>query len=505
MRFSALNALFLWLSVSVSVAAENSLTPTLYELDLDTPPQLSQELPLKQIIAQNIPKKALVIGNGAYSEARLKNPVNDANAVAKALQDLGFDVNAPTNLDLRQMDAEIERFAQELTEGGVGVFYYAGHGVQVNSENYLIPLDAELDYENDVKYDAVPLGKVINAMEAAKTKVNILIIDACRDNPFYRRWGSRSRGLTTVRGLEDVEATQGWVIAFATAPGDVAEDGWNSDHSPFTYHLLRHLKNPNQDVILMLRDVRNDVLAVTNNEQRPWVREFLTESFYFNPVAVNPTPRPQPLPSPSPQPTTARVTPPSPSPSPIKPPANNTPLISRATNVDYTPLRELLQAGKWKEADLLTWNLMLAAAKREDEGWLDRNSLENFACEDLAIMDQEWKDTSNGKFGFGIQKKLWQEVGSPKWNDPREAWRRLYIRLGWKTGTEYEWTGYVAYNNLTFNPQNAPEGHLPRAFLAIWEVWGGGVWGKIIGVFFSRTATCKLSESGFTGLKDFQD
>lgn len=464
-RSIALKALLIWLSVSFSVSAENSLTPSLSDLELDTPPRLSQELLLKQIIAQNISKKALVIGNSAYQEGKLRNPVNDAKAVAKALQELGFDVNPQTDLDLRSMDEEIERFSSELKEGGVGVFYYAGHGVQVNGENYLIPLNADLKREKDVLFDAYPLGKVINAMESAKTKVNILIIDACRDNPFYRRWGSQKRGLTAVRGLEEVEATQGWVIAFATAPGDVAEDGGNLDNSPFTYHLLRHLKNPNQKILEMLRDVRNDVVRATNYTQKPWVEEFLLDDFYFNPVAVNS--------SPSPQPTTAIITRPSPSPSPIKPPSNNTPLISRATGVNYSELRQLLQAGKWKEADQLTYDLMLAAAKREDEGWLDTNSLENFACEDLAIMDQEWSNASNGKFGFGVQKKLWQEVGSPKDDAPIETWRRLYIRLGWKTGTENESSGYVDYDNLTFNPQNAPEGHLPR--FGWMEGFGGGI------------------------------
>ncbi|MGK7886549.1 MAG: caspase domain-containing protein [Crocosphaera sp.] len=237
----------------------------------------------RQLIAQNLPRKALVIGNAAYRKGGLNNPVNDANAVAKALRDLGFDVTPRTNLNLRSMHEEIEQFSQELTEGGVGLFYYAGHGVQVQGENYLIPLEAQLKREKDVKYDAYPLGKVMNTMEVAKTRINILIIDACRDNPFYRSWRSQNRLITRVKGLEELEANQGWFIAFATAPGMVAEDGKEFSNSPFTYHLLRHLKTPGEDIDLMFRRVKKDVLKATNNEQRPWVRNGLLDPFHLNP------------------------------------------------------------------------------------------------------------------------------------------------------------------------------------------------------------------------------
>ncbi len=497
-RFYALKALLIWLSLSVAVTAETSPKAALSNFDLVIPSNLSKNPQLRQLIAQNLPRKALVIGNAAYREGRLNNPVNDANAVAKALLDLGFDVNPRTNLNKRSMDEEIEQFSQELTEGGVGVFYYAGHGVQVKGENYLIPLEAQLKREKDVQYDAYPLGKVINAMEAAKTRINILIIDACRDNPFYRRWRSPNRGLTRVRGLEEVEATQGWVIAFATAPGEVAEDGEKSANSPFTYHLLRHLKNPNEDVVLMLRKVRKDVLQVTNGEQKPWVREFLVDSFSFNQVRTTPpSPTPpestiesEPTPSSSPSPET--TTPPS------EIPSSTRTLISQATGVDYTQLRELLQARQWKEADQLTLELMLAAANRKEEKWLDRESIENFSCEDLRIIDQEWVTASDGKFGFSVQKKLWEQVGSPQLEAPIETWRQFWINIGWKTGTTEDSQGYLSYNalyeGLEERIQKVPEGHLPLAFDDTFGGDGGvrglGVW--IGGFFFPRTIACEL-------------
>jgi uncharacterized caspase-like protein len=134
-------------------------------------------------------RKALVIGNGNYEEGRLQNSLNDATDIAKALEELGFEVTLVQNLDLRSMEAAIDDFSRQLRKGGVGVFYYAGYGVQVEGENYLIPLKAKLLKGSDVRYEAVALGKVLNAMEAAENGVNgvnIVILDACRDNPFYR-------------------------------------------------------------------------------------------------------------------------------------------------------------------------------------------------------------------------------------------------------------------------------------------------------------------------------
>ena len=397
-RFYALKALLIWLSLSVAVTAETSPNASFSNLDLVLPSNLSANPQLRQLIAQNLPRKALVIGNAAYREGGLNNPVNDANAVAKALRDLGFDVSSRTNLNLRSMDEEIEQFSQELTEGGVGVFYYAGHGVQVKGENYLVPLEAQLKREKDVKYDAYPLGKVINAMEAAKTSINILIIDACRDNPFYRRWRSPNRGLTSVRGLEEVEATQGWVIAFATAPGEVAEDGQKSANSPFTYHLLRHLKNPNEDVVLMFRKVRRDVLKTTNYEQKPWVREFLVDSFSFNRVRTTSSPLTPPESTIESEPTPSSTSSPETTTPPSEIPSNTRTLISKSTGVDYTQLRELLQAQKWEEADQLTRDLMLKVS--DTRGRLNQQSVRKFPCEDLQIINQEWVEASYGKFSL---------------------------------------------------------------------------------------------------------
>ena len=317
------------------------------------------------------------------------------------------------------MEDAIEDFSRELRQGGVGVFYYAGHGVQVNGENYLVPLKAKLTVQKDTRYEAVPLGKVLNAMEEAQASVNIVIIDACRDNPFYRRWRSRSRGSGTVRGLAPVQSARGTLIAFATAPGEFAEDG-EGENSPFTSHLLRHIKTPNLPVELMFKQVRTDVEQETNREQTPWEQSSLVGEFSFFPMQEQPTPSPQ----------------------------TETTLISKATGVNYSLLSDLLAAGTWKEADRETTERMLQAAGKE--GSLSYEDLNKFSCEDLRIIDRLWLDSSQGKFGFSVQKEIWQKNGSPKFDSPIEIWRQFYIDVGWKTeesGTE-SGEGYVSYDSL---------------------------------------------------------
>ena len=397
------------------------------------------------LTAQRQQRIALVIGNGAYQEDPLANPVNDATDVTKALEDLGFEVILLKDLNWQAMDEAIENFSRKLRQGGVGVFYYAGHGVQVDGENYLIPVDAQLKRERDVRREAVPLGDVLKFMEEAETKVNIVIIDACRDNPFYRRW-HRTRGSTSVRGLSQVDLPpQGIIIAFATAPGAFAEDGQGRRNSPFTSNLLKYIKTPNLEVARMFRDVRAAVWQETDSQQRPWYRESLIGSFFFNPTEEQRTPSSQS----SPSSTTAAAGQPIPS-SPSTPASQpGTTLISKATGVNYAKLRDLLEAGEWKEADQETSRAMLQAANREKDRWLSISEVENFSCEDLRIIDQLWRESSQGKFGFRVQKEIWQSNGSPTIDSPIENWRKFYIEVGWKTEESgIKDGGWVSYDNL---------------------------------------------------------
>jgi len=230
------------------------------------------------IAIANQKRTALVIGNSSYQTAgTLRNPVNDANDMAQALQQLGFEVILLKDANLRQMGDAIDEFNLKLRQGGVGVFYYAGHGVQVEGENYLIPIDAQLMRQQDVRYEALPVGKVLGAMEDAANNLNIVILDACRDNPLPRRWQRSTAG-----GLAPIQAVKGSYIAYATAPGEVAADG-TGRNGIFTSHLLQHIKTPNLPLEEMFKRVRQGVAKDTNNQQIPWDSSSLIGDFSFNP------------------------------------------------------------------------------------------------------------------------------------------------------------------------------------------------------------------------------
>ena len=264
-------------------------------------------------LAQRQRRIALVIGNGDYKVGeKLKNPANDARDIAKALQELGFEVTLLVDVNKRRSDEAIEKFSRELSNGGAGVFYYAGHGMQVDGENYLIPLKANISREQDVQYEGIPLGRILGAMEDADNHVNIVLIDACRDNPYSRGWRSRTRGLASVG------SARGTLISFSTGPGNVAFDG-DGHNSPYTTSLLEHIKTPGLPVELMFKEVRKSVEAVTNQQQSPWEQTNLIGEFAFNPTQPASAPRTLPPPAPSSRPTSTSVpvgsntTPPAPS------------------------------------------------------------------------------------------------------------------------------------------------------------------------------------------------
>ncbi|GAH52333.1 unnamed protein product, partial [marine sediment metagenome] len=165
-------------------------------------------------------KVALVIGNSNYMNGPLLNPVNDARAMAAALRETGFEVLEYINLNtFADMKRAIREFGRQIQNGGVGLFYYAGHGMQVNGKNYLIPTEAEIYAEEEVEYEAVDVGFVLVQMEIARNRMNIIILDACRNNPFARTWRSGATGLAFIN------APAGTLIAYATAPGSIASDG----------------------------------------------------------------------------------------------------------------------------------------------------------------------------------------------------------------------------------------------------------------------------------------
>lgn len=234
-----------------------------------------------------LPRVALVVGNSAYQGMPLANPVNDARSVASTLESLGFIVHLKLDADQREIEAAIDEFADELhRKQGVGLFFYAGHGVQAQGENYLIPVKARLAKERDLRYEAVNLGRVLDAMEAAGNGLNIIILDACRNNPLTRSFRSANRGLAKIG-----RSPNGLLIAFSTAPGEVAADG-EGKNSPYTEQLVKSLQLPNKHVLLAFQDVATKVQKKTNGKQVPWTSNSLTQDFYFKTESITATDEP---------------------------------------------------------------------------------------------------------------------------------------------------------------------------------------------------------------------
>ena len=235
---------------------------------------------------------ALVIGNAAYTHAPLlDNPANDARDVAAALRKLGFDVIEGINLDETGMRRTVKRFAEVLSGGDVGLFFYAGHGLQVNGQNYLVPIDAKLETAAGLDFELVRLDVVHRTMER-EAKANVIFLDACRDNPLSRNlaraMGTRSSQIG--KGLAVVESGVGTLISFSTQPGNVALDGAGRN-SPFAGALVKHIAQPTEDLSTLLIRVRNDVMAETKDRQVPWEHSALRAKLYLAALPLEP-PRP---------------------------------------------------------------------------------------------------------------------------------------------------------------------------------------------------------------------
>lgn len=470
-------------------------------------PSSTQPTHHQTLIAQKQSKVALVIGNAAYEEEPLSNPVNDATDMAKALQELGFEVILLQNRDLRTMKDEINKFRQQLKKGGVGLFYYAGHGIQVDGENYLIPLKAELNIEKDVEHEAFDLKRVLNYMEAAETWINIVIIDACRENLFYRQWPSRYRSLSNRnRGLAAVQSPpQGTIITLATAPGELAADGINTRNSPFTSALLQHIKTPNLDIQLMLRQVRTLVWNKTNGIQKPWTEANLVGGEFY----LNPQPNPNSVATSSPQPNSTPeiiIPTPKPNPLPVSPPPLPKPnptevAISKVTGINYTKLQELLKEKKWKEADDTTFTLLLESAKarRQNLDWVDRNwlneeDINKLACEDLKIIDRLWSKYSNNQLGLSVQSKLWENARKNS-TTIYDNYSQFVKSVKWiRSSSVVSGSTYISSNDINYI--NPPQGHLPIQMTDSlgkgWSDWGSH---KHLHLVYSRFANCLKNNS----------
>jgi len=226
-------------------------------------------------------RAALVIGNSAYKGNPLSNPVNDATDIAVSLKATGFDVIQRTDQDLAGMEASLVDFQTLLKGKDTALFYYAGHGVQVDGENYLIPIKENIQSSAQAKSRSVSLGDLLDRVKTAGVKTALVFLDACRDNPFPGSSRGGARGLAVVAAPPEVETC----IAYATQPGNTAQDG-NGRNGVFTTAMLKNLGTPGTSLSDLMTSVIADVKSTTANKQQPRFDNGLSKPFYFIDPAV---------------------------------------------------------------------------------------------------------------------------------------------------------------------------------------------------------------------------
>jgi len=284
------------------------------------------------------PRHALVVGNANYATAPLINSANDAAAVAKVLERAGFTVDLKLNASQKQLQDAVTAFGDRLKNGGAGLFYFAGHGVQIKGRNFMMPVGTDIKREDEVPYKAVDVQQVLDKMETAKNRINVVILDACRDNPFAR--STRSGG----GGLSQVDAPIGSLVAFATSPGSVASDGRGSN-GLYTQHLLANMERPGLPIEEIFKRVRLGVRLDSNGGQVPWESTSLEGDFYF--FTPSPTAKTGPT---------------------LLPPPPGIELIARAER-GY----ELLRQGQLDDAERLF--RALAGAGHPEVAWMGREGM----------------------------------------------------------------------------------------------------------------------------------
>jgi formylglycine-generating enzyme required for sulfatase activity len=372
---------------------------------------------------------ALVIGNGAYGAniGPLPNPVNDATDIAATLRSLGFDVTLVLNATRQQMEEALVAFRHPLRPGGIGLFYFAGHGAQVEGTNYLIPIGANVEQAVTTKAASVSAEQVLASMTAAGTALNILILDACRNNPFLSRWPVRAS-----RGLAPMQAARGSLIAYATAPGAVAADG-TGRNGTYTKHLLRYLSTPGLLVEQMLKRVRVAVEEETGGAQTPWESSSLEGDFAFRPAAgagpssggVQEPPRQEQTSTPMPPMAPARPS------EPGQPELAPTVVGKDGVEMVLVPAGEFIMGSTPEDiVNLLRRHPKANAAIRQDEMPQHRVFLEAFYIDRYEVTNARFQQfvqvtgyrtqaerEGGGKIRTG--EKTWVQVPDATWRAPR--------------------------------------------------------------------------------------
>lgn len=248
--------------------------------EFEQPNQAATLIPLNAQTAspaQTGNRLALVIGNNNYKSKPLKNSRNDADDISRSLKKSGFNVIDLRDATLPQMRTAVRQFGDRLIKSNVGLVYYSGHGVEVKGRNYFIPVNADIQREDEISDQGLDVSLVLEKMSTAGNGVNILIVDACRDDPFGRSFRSSSKGLASM------DAPRGTIIAYSTSPGKVAFDGDPKDrNSPYTKHLVKAMQSPNKPIEQVFKEVRRAVQNETKNQQTPWENTSLSGDFYFN-------------------------------------------------------------------------------------------------------------------------------------------------------------------------------------------------------------------------------
>lgn len=233
-------------------------------------------------LADGKARTALVLGNNEYGKASLKNPVNDAIAMAEELQRSGFDVILYTNARQKDIKMAIRDFGQLLKEkGGIGLFFYAGHGLQADGRNYIVPINADIQKSQDIEFESVDLGRILVEMDYAENDLNIVILDACRDNPYkeeFKNSRNKHNGFASIHS-----APYNSFIAFSTSPGAVAMDNPNAEHGLYTEQLLKYMRQEGMKIEDVFKKVRSFVRKQSDGKQIPWEISSVEDDFYFKP------------------------------------------------------------------------------------------------------------------------------------------------------------------------------------------------------------------------------
>jgi formylglycine-generating enzyme required for sulfatase activity len=367
---------------------------------------------------------ALVIGNRDYTVGPLKNPINDAEAMSRTLSGLGFGTTLVKNLKRDDIGQTVEKFVNRIKAGDDVLVFYAGHGLQVKGVNYLPAVDANIRVESDVALNSLNLNQLLDRLDEAKSGVRLLLIDACRDNPYSRSFRSGARGLARVEG-----APSGTLMHFATRPGGVAADG-TGGNGLYTSELLKHLQIPGLPVESMLKRVAAGVKQASGGDQQPWTEGALDGEFYFAPGSPQQTSNAVQVASIRPEPV-QQVAPPAPV-QPVQPVSPAAPTLGQVfKDCADCPEMVVISAGSFQ----------MGSNERSAEEPIHSVNIKSFALGKFEVTQGQWKavmGSNPSKFSNCGDNCPVEQVN---WNDVQQYIQKLNQKTGqsYRLPSEAEW------------------------------------------------------------------